>query len=288
MKCLSLTLLLIFSIFVVPSQSSGYFLERFRKLAHDNHNSNATVQISPSTNPVGNLNSGNAQSPLNSPKGVETCEMVFSKCEIKDYNLTACVPFVGNGSHASYVLVVNAGNNSFQLNITLLPANTSVEHIAISGHQVKKVNLPSTTRGNSAISLNVGNGDCIIHTGVVVPQGLYLYTNYLTPTNGTYLLFVTALFIGGTLACCKLRNRERHLNGVPYKELEMRQKESNVSSFTIGTPESNWDQNWDVEDWDEENAMRSPGTKFTEKKLENGGASLKYIDTAQWGNGWDN
>ncbi|KAI3470965.1 hypothetical protein Pfo_027628 [Paulownia fortunei] len=282
MECLRIALLVIFLICVVPRQSDGSFLKVFRKLAQGDHSSKATDQMSPSPSPVPavNLESGNAQSPVYLPKG-ETCDKVWNKCDIKDYSITACVPFVGNGSQASYVLVLNGGESSLKLNIVVRPANITLEDIVISGQEVKKVNLPSNTGGNSSILLKVGNGDCVIQMGALIPQGFY--SIYLTPINGTYLLFVAALFIGGIWACCKLVKRRRHFDGVPYRELEMEQQESDPS-FVIETPEG-WDHNWD-DDWDEEKAVRSPGTNHVGKVLENG-ASLKYIDTTQWRNDWD-
>ncbi|KAL0452649.1 UNVERIFIED_CONTAM: hypothetical protein Slati_1243000 [Sesamum latifolium] len=144
-----------------------------------------------------------------------------------------------------------------------------------------KVNLPSTAGGSSSILLNVGNQDCVIQTGASLPQDFY--TTYLTPINGMYLFFVAAIFFGGTWACLKVVKRRRHLDGVPYRELEMEQQESDPS-FVVETPEG-WDQNWDG-DWDEEKAVKSPDEKHIGKVLENG-ASLKYINTTQWGSDWD-
>ncbi|KAL0359105.1 UNVERIFIED_CONTAM: hypothetical protein Sangu_0759900 [Sesamum angustifolium] len=100
-------------------------------------------------------------------------------------------------------------------------------------HLSKTVNLPSTEGGNSSILLNVGNQDCVIQTGASVPQGFY--TTYVTPINGTYLFFVAAIFVGGTWGCFKVVKRKRHLDGVPYRELEMEQQESDPS-FVIETP----------------------------------------------------
>ncbi|KAK6145703.1 hypothetical protein DH2020_022523 [Rehmannia glutinosa] len=285
MESSRISLLVIFLICVVPRQSSGSFLEILRKLAEGDHNSKATTgQMSPSPSPVpaANLGPGNAQSPMNPLKG-ESCDKVYDKCDIKDYRVTACVPFVGNGSQASYVLVVNGGEGSLILNIVVRPANITLEDIAISGQEVKKVNLPPNTGGNSSILLNVGNDNCVIQMGALIPQSFY--TTYLTPVNGTYLLFIAALFIGGTWACCKLVKNRRHLDGIPYKELEMGQQQESDPSFVIETPE-NWDQNWDDDDWDEEKAVRSPGMNRVRKVLENG-SSLKYVDTTQWGNDWD-
>ncbi|KAL0382218.1 UNVERIFIED_CONTAM: hypothetical protein Scaly_0509100 [Sesamum calycinum] len=289
MKCLRTALLVIFLICVVPRQSHGSFLENFRKLAADHHNSKPTDQcrmnkdtISPSPSPVPapNFDSGNAQS-HGKPTQEENCDKVSNKCDIKAYSITACVPFVGNGSQASYVLVLNSGGSALKLNIVVRPANINLEDIEISGQEIKKVNLPSTEGGNSSILLNVGNQDCVIQTGASVPQGFY--TTYVTPINGTYLFFVAAIFVGGTWGCFKVVKRKRHLDGVPYRELEMEQQESDPS-FVIETPEG-WDQNWD-DDWDEEKAVKSPGGQHIGKVSENG-ASLEYIDTTQWGSDWD-
>lgn len=145
-----------------------------------------------------------------------------------------------------------------------------------------QVNLPPNTGGNSSILLNVGNRECTIQIGAFLPQGFY--TSYFTPINGAYLFFVAAIFMGGTFTCCKLVKGRRHLDGVPYQELEMGEKKGSDPSFVIETSDG-WDQNWDDDDdWDEEKAVRSPGAR---KVVGNGGAPLKYIDTTQWGDDWD-
>ncbi|PIN21757.1 hypothetical protein CDL12_05544 [Handroanthus impetiginosus] len=260
MKCLRLALLVVFFIFVVPLQSNGYVLENFRKLAERGHTSKtATDQVSPSSSPV--------QSPVNLPKG-ENCDKVFDKCVIKDYSITACFPFLANGSRASFVLVVNDGETNRQLNMTVRPANISVQDIEISGHKPKKVNLPSNTTGTSSILVSVENRDCIIQIRASIPKDFYI--EYLTPINGTYLVLVAALFIGGTWTCFKLV-KTRHLDdGVPYQELEMENQESN-DTFTVESPDG-WDQNWG-DDWDEEKAVTSPGANRIGKVSENGASS---------------
>ncbi|KAG8390179.1 hypothetical protein BUALT_Bualt01G0056500 [Buddleja alternifolia] len=271
MKLLRLTLLVIFSIQFVQRQSTASFLQNFRK-----------YQMSPSPSPVPaeNTNPGNDQSPMNPPKG-ETCDMVSNECDIKDYSITACVPFLGDGFQAPYLLVQNGGESSLKLNIVLRPENISLEDIAVCGHEIKKVNLTSNVGSNSSILLSVGNKECTIQIAALTRQDFSM--RYMTPVNGAYLFLLTTIFIGGTWACCKFKKTRRHLNGVPYQELEMRQQDSNPS-YVIETAEG-WDKNWDDDDddWDEEKAVRSPGAR---KVLENG-TSLKYIDTSQWRNDWD-
>ncbi|KAL2555894.1 uncharacterized protein Fot_00633 [Forsythia ovata] len=209
--------------------------------------SNFWVSPSPSPVPSANFKSGDS---MNSPEEVKACDMALNKCKIDEYNITACVPSVGNGLKGSLLIVLNDGENSLKLNITVHPANETLEQIVIPAHQVKKVNMTSNMGGSSSISVNAGNGVCTIQLGASVPQASY--TTYLTPVNGTYILFVTVLFIGGTWACCKLVKRERHLDGVPYRELEMGHQESKFS-LNVETGEG-WNESWD-DDWDEEKAV---------------------------------
>ncbi|KAL8051103.1 hypothetical protein ABFS82_06G123200 [Erythranthe guttata] len=269
---LRIALLVIILICAAPFQSDASFLENFRKLAKGD-------QMSPSPSPV---------QAANLPEK-ESCDEVPDKCDIKDFNVTACLPFVGNGSQASYMLVLNGGESSRKLNIVVDPANITLEEIVISGQQVKKINLPPNTGGNSSIALHVENKECVIQMGALLPQGFF-YTSYLKPINGTYLFFVAAVFLGGIWACCKLATkRRRHLNGVAYKELEMEGPEKSDPSFVIESSDG-WDQNWDGDDdddWDEEKAVAfSPGGNITRKVSKNS-ASLNHVDTTQWGNDWD-
>ncbi|XP_073293086.1 uncharacterized protein [Primulina huaijiensis] len=251
MRILRLALTVIFLTCVVfPCHSDGSFSYIFRKLEQDSDASKLNAQVSPSPSPVPveNSNSGKAGSPVNSPK--ETCDMVVDKCGIEESHVSACVPFDGNVSQAKYVLVINEGESSHRLSITIFPANVTVEeNTDISGHQSKKVKLLSNMgSGYSSILLSAENGNCTIHLGASLPKGFYM--NYVTPVNGTYLFFVTAFFIGGTLMCCKFKRKGRHLDDVKYKELEMGEQQTN-STFTIETHED-WDEEWGDDDWDVE------------------------------------
>ncbi|XP_073119493.1 uncharacterized protein [Henckelia pumila] len=249
MRVLRLALTVIFlTCVVVPCHSDGSFFGIFRKLEQDSDASKLNVQVSPSPGPVPveNRGSGNARGPVTSPKK-ETCDMVADKCDIVESHVSACVPSDGN---ANYVLVMNEGESSHGVRITLFPANITVEeHADIPGHQSKKLKLSSNMgSGYSSILLSTENGNCTIHLGASLPKSFYM--NYVTPVNGTYLFLVTAFFIGGILICCKFRTKGRHLNGVKYKELEMGEQQPN-STFTIETP-GDWDEEWGDDDWDVE------------------------------------
>lgn len=130
-----------------------------------------------------------------------------------------------------------------------------------------QVNLPSNTRGDTSILLNVGNEECtILFSAGVVPQGFY--TSYITSIDATYLLFAAALFIGGSWACCKAVKRRNHLDGILYQELQMEQRDSSELTLNVG----GWDQNWD-EDWgDEEKGRKPPATVRPRKVSDNSGS----------------
>ncbi|XP_057804680.1 uncharacterized protein LOC131020056 [Salvia miltiorrhiza] len=226
MECSRISLLLIFLISAVPRRSHQSF----------DH------AISPSPAPLP-WTSSPAPESLN-------CDHVSNKCQIQNCSLTACVPFLG--SQTLYIVILNGGETSLQLNIVVLPANMTLDSV-VSEHQVKKVDLPSNTRGDSSILLSVGDGECSIHLGSLIPQAFY--PSYITPLHGIYILFAATLSIGGSWACCRLAKRRGRLDGVPYHELEMDQRES----------DQGWGQNWDEEWDDEENGVRSPATIHTRK-----------------------
>lgn len=165
--------------------------------------------------------------------------------------------------------------------ISLVSSPTKIKRMCILSHflitfwflLLSQVNLPQNIVGISSISLSTGNGNCVIHVGDAGSEGFY--TKYFTPISGAYLLFATGLLIAGIWACRKLGKRGRHLDGVPYRGLEMGKKDSN-SSTSVGTA-VHWDQSWN-EDWDEEKAMKSPQGSHLGKRLRNG-STLRYIDT---------
>lgn len=244
-------LVIIIFISCTPKHSHASFLDFVRKIAETDNPKPKPIMTSPSPSPVpsDNLKSGDSIYSPEAAKAAKAC-VALNNCTINEYNITACVPSVENGFQDSFLLVLNDGESSLNLNITVHPTNETMENIVVPAHEVKKVNIISIMKGSSSISVNAGDGICTIQLGASVP--LAHYTTYLTPVNGTYILFVTVLFVGGMWACCKLVKRERHLDGVPYQELEMGHQESGFS-LNVETAEG-WDEGWDDE-WDEEKAV---------------------------------
>ncbi|CAK9133697.1 unnamed protein product [Ilex paraguariensis] len=294
---------------LVPWGSNAYLIEMFRRLT-EGHNPKVEpkpLEEPPSPSPVSSTGSnasgggvdksgkrmvGDGEVPANSPKQEpngeetnETCEKVSRKCTILN-TITACVPHVGSGPQGSFLILQNEGDNFLNVRVTILPVNDIFEAIELSGHQVKKVNT-SANSGSSSISINA-NGNCLIPIGAPVKQGNFYqqfpYASYATSVNGVYLLFATALIIGGIWACCKLGSKTRHLDAVPYKELEMGQPESRIS-MNEETAEG-WDQDWDDGDWDEEKAVKPTGVNHVGNGLANGHTS-RSSNANGWGNDWD-
>lgn len=146
-----------------------------------------------------------------------------------------------------------------------------------------QINVSSIASGSSSIVVHAGYWTCTIERGVRVPSSFPSYIAYVKPINGAYLLFATALLIGVVWACCKFGRDRRHLNGVPYQELEMGQQEtgSSINTETI----DGWDQSWD-DDWDEEEAVKSPGGNHIGNRRANG-LNSRSADSNEWGNDWN-
>ncbi|KAA8517543.1 hypothetical protein F0562_017827 [Nyssa sinensis] len=161
------------------------------------------------------------------------------------------------------------------------------ENLHIFSSKIRKINVSLTTGHNTKIVLNAGNGDCVLQTGPLVYGGNILkqlpsYYKLVTPIYGAYFLFLIALIVGGTWACCKFRKRKRH-NGIPYQELEMGLPEA-ASAVNVDTAEG-WDQGWD-DDWDEEKAVKSPGGRHVGSVSANGLTS-RTSNRDGWENDWN-
>jgi hypothetical protein len=180
--------------------------------------------------------------------------------------MTACVSYPGTGPKQLQLVVVNDGDSPLKVKVTILPANESHSAngaIDIPKHETKKITIKTDFKGSSSIILNVGPGDCIIQLQDQLEPNIY--SSYLTPTNCAILLLIFAMIIGVSWVIFKSVKENRHLNGIPYQELEMGQPESILSSKeekNIG-----WDESWD-DDWDEDNDIKSTIKNLNEKEVE--------------------
>lgn len=233
--------------------------------------SQSQSQVAPSPSSA-NANLGTNQVPVGQPTPAfvsGTCAGASNKCQDDHISMTAC--FFPAQKDEPFLLVQNNGEMALTLKVNVSSANKTYENIQIPRHDFKQINIPYEIGGSSSIMLDAGTGKCTIDIGRSVWQG-YLnmpsYTMYVTPTNGAYLLGMTALLIGGIVICCKLRKEDRHVDGVAYQELEMGQPEPH-SSMKLEITDEGWNESWD-DDWDDEKAVKSPGGNTVSKKQANG------------------
>ena len=149
------------------------------------------------------------------------------------------------------------------------------------------ISLPNS--GTTKVTLNAGNGDCVLQfgSGTPVTEGnlfmhLPSYEKLLTPVNGAYFLIISVVVLGATWTCCKLGKRKRH-DGVPYQELEMALPES-VSATDVETAEG-WDQGWD-DDWDEDTEAKS-SVKRHVGSISANGLTSRSSNKDGWEDNWD-
>ncbi|KAL3337898.1 hypothetical protein AABB24_030185 [Solanum stoloniferum] len=220
----------------------------------------------------GNL--GTNQVPVGQPTaafGSGTCAGVSNKCQDDHIGMTACFFPAGKGHEEPFLFVLNNGDNALTLKVNVSSANKTYENIQIPRHDFKQINISSKIGGSSSIMLDAGTGRCTINIGRSLWQGYFnmpSYTMYVTPTNGAYLLGMTALLIGGIVICCKLRKQDRHVDGIAYQELEMGQPEPH-SSMKLEISSEGWNESWD-DDWDDEKAVKSLEGNTISIKLANG------------------
>ncbi|GAA0145694.1 hypothetical protein LIER_05830 [Lithospermum erythrorhizon] len=174
-----------------------------------------------------------------------------------------------SGSRGSTLLLRNDGKSDLKLNVTLFPVNYTYNNVHIPKHEVRKINISSNIRECSSIRVSGEDGGCTIALGVVAPLDK-LYKGYATPVNAAYILFGTVVLIGGMWACYKFRHKGRHLDGVPYEELEIVHQKQPLP-YVEST--DNWNESWDDDYWDEEQAVRSPGENHLQSRLSNGASS---------------
>lgn len=153
---------------------------------------------------------------------------------------------------------------------------------------IHQINISDSGRGSLTIVLHAGNENCTIHKGAVVPEDNInlqypTFDTYITPINGAYVLFASALIIGGTWTCFKSwKGRRARVDGIPYQELEMGQSDL-VLSVNVENSEG-WDQSWD-DDWDEEKGVESASGNSGRSITGNG--NISRSNSRGWRNDWD-
>lgn len=209
------------------------------------------TNVSPSPSPSQGVNSASS----GGSKLQQSCDTAARSCHHK--NITACLTYSQSGLREEVCLLVhNNGESPLHVKILILPANNTITDTELPGQHTEKINISSAVDSSSAISLTTSDGDCVIHAAAPAPENYYekysSYGTYINLANGAYLV-VMLLIVGGILTFIKLRIRSRHLEGVPYQELEM----GNSTTLDVEENEKEtWDQDWD-DDWGDEKPVKS-------------------------------
>lgn len=254
-------LLIITILIVLPLES--YALAPFYSFRHLYEQSNDSPSPSPS----------NGVDLASGAEFQHSCNRASRSCQLK--NIAACLTYSRNGSHEEgFLLVQNNLKAPLHVKIMILPANNTIKEIDLPSHQMEKIKISLEVELSSAIALNTRDGDCVIQAAARAPapenhfQKYPSYSTYITPQNGVYLVILLVI-VGGTLTCFKSRIRARHLDGVPYHELEMGNSPA-LSSLDLEESEvENWDQDWDDE-WGDEKPVKSGGENPVMVKQANG------------------
>ncbi|KAL4388484.1 hypothetical protein GQ457_09G012680 [Hibiscus cannabinus] len=236
----------------------------------------------------GNKKKPNEEGIETQPGIAEKCDGVANRCN-DSRSLTACIKGFEAGSKHWVVLVHNSGGKSLIVNVAGPSGESLVKGLKVPKHGTQKVNITLTISKTGELSLNAGNGDCVLHINPLASEvnpflNLPSYDKLLTPVNGAYFLIATVLVFGGSWACCMFRKKRRH-DGIPYQELEMGLPESMAAAAEVETAEG-WDQGWDS-DWDEDKAVKSPMGRHNVPNISANGLTTRSTNRDGWENDWD-
>ncbi|CAN1134159.1 hypothetical protein LINPERPRIM_LOCUS16263 [Linum perenne] len=215
----------------------------------------------------------------------ENCTGLPRRCTDQN-SLTACFLRFDDASRTFVVLVQNNGEQS--LSVELSAPNTQDDaSIQIAKHESKKINLQ--VGKSEVVSLNAGNGECVLHMdpSLVQSQGNYVfrlpsYDQLLTPVNGAYLLILTVVLFGIMWGCCCLFRKSRVQGELPYQELELSALNNELSN-DLETAEG-WDEGWD-DDWNDDASVKSPATHAG--SISANGLTARSANRDSWEKNWD-
>ncbi|KVI10013.1 hypothetical protein Ccrd_011592 [Cynara cardunculus var. scolymus] len=253
-------LLIITILIVLPLES--YALSPLYSFRHLYEQSNA----SPSPSPSNGVDFASGGTDFQ-----HYCNRASRSCQLK--NIAACLTYFQDGVEVGCTRV-NNHEAPLHVKIMILPANNTIKEIDLPSHGIEKIKIFLDVESSSAIALNTRDGDCVIRAAARAPapenhfQKYPSYTTYITPQNGAYLVILLVI-VGGTLTCFKSRIQARHLDRVPYHELEMGNSPALSSQDLEDSEVENWDQDWDDE-WGDEKPVKSGGENPVMVKQANG------------------
>ncbi|PKI40582.1 uncharacterized protein LOC116196768 [Punica granatum] len=274
---------------IFAHRSDAIYPWRIRKLPRILADIEPAEGVSPAPSPSSVLGGTKGSGKEADPTGREGCLGSSEACHVKD--LSACLLYAGSAPKEAFLVLQNSGEIPLNVNIVFLPANITSDKIQLAKKNITKVNLTAKVQGSSSIVLNAGNGDCVVQLKSSTAGGSFYknfpYASQVSPIHGVYLFFAAVLVIGGVWACCKFGKKERHVDGVPYQELEMGRTEADSTLAVDIETADGWDESWD-DDWgDEIREVKPPPSK---KRVGNGspnGHKSKSSNKDGWEDNWD-
>lgn len=183
---------------------------------------------------------------------VRKCLAPSKSCLAK--NLTACLHYNRNATMETLLLVQNGGEIPLTVNITLLPANISLVPVDLPYRHWETVNVTEEVGASTSIQLSAGEWNCVVD---VVSES---NSPKQFSSSACAALFAPGVVIlAAALVYWKLQGAPA--TGRGYEQLQMGTVRTNsTTGRTVETAGEGWDQSWGDEDWDEEKAVKSPGS----------------------------
>ncbi|XP_048140513.1 uncharacterized protein LOC115748148 [Rhodamnia argentea] len=182
------------------------------------------------------------------------CLLPSKSCQVK--NLTACLHYNRNATMETLLLVQNGGEIPLRVNITLLPANITLDKVELPDQQWKMVNVTDKFGANSSILLTAADWDCVVEL-VSESNSPKQFSSHVS-----VVLFLSGIVIlASATAYWKLRAAVRRVDGTPYEQLEMGMGSADsIRGRTFKTAGEGWDQSWGDDEWEEVKAVKSPSS----------------------------
>ncbi|XP_062180297.1 uncharacterized protein LOC133884765 [Phragmites australis] len=222
-------------------------------------------------------------------EAMEKCD-ASRKCSFGG-EFSACLQVSNNASIGSHIIVLNEGQNDINVNVKA-PSNIDIDNklLHLAKGVVQQVGITHISPDGGDITLNDGNGDCVLHIGQSVSdwqqqfQQFAAYATRLNPIYGASFFVFTVVLVGVVCACCKFARR-RGNDGVPYQQLEMGAQAPNTSGVENTTSTTDgWEDGWD-DDWDDEEAPARPSDKKPASSVSANGLSSRSQTNSK--DGWD-
>ncbi|KAI7990073.1 hypothetical protein LOK49_LG13G01023 [Camellia lanceoleosa] len=216
----------------------------------------------------------------------EECD-VSKSCKDDKNKLVACLRVPGNDSPDLSLLIQNKGNN--RLSVTISASDFVVlekTKIQLPEKEDIKVKVSIKSGGtDNFIVLKAGEGNCSLDFGDLIPRDFNKETDHSTktayinlvkkPPLAVFIVFGVLLIMVSAWMCVSFQRRHfNKSNGSKYQKLDA---ELPVSGGSKAESDLNdgWDNSWG-DDWDDEEAPKTPSMPVTPSLSSKGLASRRF------------